>query len=417
MVNDFSTFSTFAELLRYIKALSTAQLQDKAVIYKIGKLHKTLPKSQRNWNELSRAIVYASSNRKGPGEGLRQFVLTQERKETFAAPEDVVHTSKDTQPTSTSVAYDYEEFYKQKTQVRDIYNAYRASLRDEARVDALKESVVSAASSLNNRPIKLDCTVTGDTSGEAILLLSDWHIGQVVNNFYNTYDLDVAKRRVSQVVQQAIKNCRLLNVARLNVLNLGDLIEGIINVTGRVNQQTDVVSQLTFASELLAQALCELQTAAPEVVYRSCTDNHSRLLADKKQNIAVENLTRITDWWLETRMAGTNVRIAKDNLDAGLGKFVLLNGMNVAFFHGHEDSKSQILQNVVGATHEWIDIVCCGHWHNPAEHTFQNMRLYINNSLCGTGDYALSRRLFTKPSQKLIVVKDHIFMDIDIVVD
>ena len=102
-----------------------------------------------------------------------------------------------------------------------------------------------------------------------------------------------------------------------------------------------------------------------------------------------------------------------DNIDRGFGLFTLDNGMKVAFMHGHEDAKCKTLQNVVGATREWVDIVCCGHYHNASEHTFQDMKLYVNGSLCGTGPYALKNRLFAKPNQKLLLVDNNI-IDINI---
>lgn len=408
------TSNTLAELLNKIKLLGQVRSNfDPAILYAIGKQHRSLPLKERNWDKLADVVGYGcttpiSNTSKGAGDAYRQYILRGLK--SFGEYKVPAEASEKTESEI------YQEQYKDKTQIRDVYNAYRASLREDARIASFKEFIEECAQKQSQLPIRLDSTLDmcTDSNIEAILLLSDWHIGSDVANFYNTYDHDVAIKRVSAIVDKVKFYCRQNKVYRLNVLNLGDLIEGLIHVNGRINQQMDVCSQLIFATELMSVALNELQTAAPEVTYRSCSDNHSRMVADKNQSIESENLNRITDWWLAERLKNSSIKMKSDNLDQGFGKFKLLNGKNVVFFHGHQDSKSQTLQNVVGAVREWVDIVCCAHWHNPAEHTFQDMKLYVNGSLCGTCDYTLGRRLFTKPSQKLLIINKNDVADIDL---
>lgn len=380
-------------------------------IYDIGKKHKTLPKNERNWSKLAEVLGYPS------GESLRSYVNRRMKScgELIPAALSSSKFLNDVKENvSDKINQRLETLYKEQTKTRDAYNAYRRTLRDEARLDAFIEEIKNVASNMPKLPnIKLK---SGNKQGkiEAVLLLSDWHIGQLTKNFYNGYDLDIARKRVEEIVNKTINYCLSNNVTKLNILNLGDLIEGIIHINARIEQQMDVTSQVIAAAELLAEALNLLQSAAPIITYRSCSDNHSRITPDKNQNIAKENLNRIIDWYIEERLKNSSIQFIHDNLDIGLGRFELLNGMKLMFFHGHEDAKSQTLQNMVGATQEWVDVVCCGHWHNPAEHTFQNMKLFVNNSLCGTSNYALSKRLFTKPGQKLLLFKGKDIINIDL---
>lgn len=424
---------TFQELFKKIDTIKTMQgilrgQFDKELLYAIGLQHRELPQSEKNWQRLADIVGYGcymptAPIAKNAGEQYRKAVF---RALTLTCSQPQTTAKATSMPKLEEVSPEvYQELYKEKTQIRDTYNAYRMSLREDARLDSFRSFIEACAQKQSALPIVLkndgmtdDLTTPGDnivTPGpEAILMLSDWHIGPEVNNFYNQYNRDIAIDRVSRIVARANLYCQKYKVRKLNVLNLGDLIEGLIHINGRINAQMNVCDQLIFASELLATALNELQKAAPSVTYRSCSDNHSRMNADKEQSIESENLNRITDWWLKTRLKDTNIHMMNDNLDRSLGKFTLTNGKNVVFFHGHQDAKSQTLQNVVGATRQWIDLVCCAHYHNPAEHTFQDMRLFVNGGLCGTGDYALGKRLFARPSQKLIIINGNDISDIDI---
>lgn len=385
---------TKQEFYKYVESFGKkAGEYTTAEMVQIGLKHKTeLSLADKNWQELCDILGWQGSK-----DSFRMYI---NHRESSASDSETLR--------------DVDRLYVAKTQVRDVYNAYRRTLRDEARIEDLKSTILEAAN-MQKSLCKINKVEIKDQKSEGILLLGDWHIGQETDNFYNKYNKEIAKARISKVVAETIHYCKLHKVHTLHVINLGDLIEGIINTNARIEQEMDVCSEIMYASEFMAEALNLLQEAAPVITYRSCTDNHSRAVADKHQNIAKENFNKIVDWYVEERLKDTDIKFPKDNLDPGLGRFALKNGMKVAFFHGHEGSaKSATLQELAGATREWTDIACCGHWHNPAEHVYQNMRLFINNSLCGTGPYALSKRYFTEPSQKLIIIQNKNFLNIDI---
>lgn len=382
-------------------------------LFDFGFKHKELTEG-KDWQKLSN---YLGLNK--TGEQLRKWVLHKRYAKNLVPKNPKVLDNKTIEELSNNdvsnvLRQQQEDIYRAKTLMRDERNAVNRMLRDEARVDRLEKTVIECAKTQKELPL-ITFEKTEDTSvSEAILLFSDWHVGQEADNFYNHYTVDIAKDRVAKIVTQTIEYCKLHKVHTLHVLNIGDLVEGIINTNARVEQEEDVIKQLMDATEIMAQALNKLQEAAPVVTYRSVTDNHSRATPDKHQSIAKENFNMLTTWYLTERLKNTNIQFKNDNIDIGLGKFEMDCGLHVMFMHGHEDKKDKTFQNVIGATQEWVDIVCCGHWHNPSEHVFQNMRLFVNGSLCGTGPYALSNRLFTKPSQKLIIIHNKNFINMDL---
>ena len=302
----------------------------------------------------------------------------------------------------------------QAQKTRDERNAYQRLIRDSARIETMIETISDTVDKLKSLPKIQYKGSTKDLNTEAVLLLSDLHIGVECNNFYNKYDTDIAVDRLNKLVYDVIDYCHSMKVKRLNILNLGDMIHGLIHTNARIEQETDVITQVMVASELIGQALSTLQMACPEIIYRSCSDNHSRTISNKEEHIEKENFGRLIDWYLKKRLQNTKIVFEDDNIDYSLGLFSLLNGKKVAFVHGHLDSKTSVVQDLICATRTYIDYICMGHFHCPSTKSFQNTKVFINGSIVGTEQYALSKRLFSEPSQKLVVFDKDNVIDIDI---
>lgn len=384
-------------------------------IYLIGVAHKQLPLADKNWNDLVRTLGLKKS-----GEALRSWVKNRQRKNDALPKNPRVLTDKTIEEvTADDVENALEnkkrELYIQQIKTRDTFNAYRRAMREEARIELFQECLLEAINSLPELPrIETSSKLVSNGNREAILMLSDLHIGVECNNFYNTYNNKVAVKRVSHLVNRVIDYCKLNNIQRLNVINMGDMIHGIIHTNARIETSIDLTQQIIKASEIVAQALNELQVAAPEVIYRSVVDNHARAVSNKYEHIEKENFNKIIDWFVEERLKDSKVKFMKDNLDDGLGVFTLLNGKTVAFAHGHQDSMNNAFQSFIGATSKFIHYVLLSHYHSEKMKAYQGVKVFINGSIVGTEQYALSKRLFNKPAQKLIIFNDEDVLDFNI---
>ena len=79
---------------------------------------------------------------------------------------------------------------------------------------------------------------------EGILLLSDWHVGQYSSNSWNTFNEVELRKRVSYVTERALHYTRINMVDKLHCFVLGDLINGLIHITTRINNQDQVIHQI-----------------------------------------------------------------------------------------------------------------------------------------------------------------------------
>lgn len=387
-----------ADLYSYIDSLCKDPGDySKDELYEIGLRHRRLPRSERNWEKLCNYIGYT-----GKPESFRKFVakrcnMTLEMLDIIDDPEN------------------FQTVYKEKTQIRDIYNAYRSTLRKESRVDSFIENLCEAVKAV--QPYKIDnvkkypqnCT-------EGVLLISDMHIGVNCHNFYNTYNKQVAEQRLNKLADDVIHYCEHFKVSTLNVLNLGDLIHGIIHVNARIEQELDLIDQIITASELLANFLIKLDNSKINIVYRSCTDNHSRAISDKAVSIEEENFSKLIDLYVTLRLQNSksNVIFKHDNIDESLGKFNLQNGKKLMFAHGHLENVNKCFDNFVGATKEFIDYICLAHFHTGKEKGYNGSKVIINGSIVGTEQFACGKRLFSPAEQKLLIFDRDNFLDLTI---
>lgn len=392
------------KLEEYIKSLNKEPNSfTEEELYKIGLAHKELPNNEKDWAELATKVGGWAS-----GNAYRSWVIRQQVKQGTLKKNPALLSNRNIEEATTNemkenLQNQINDLYKAKALNRDILNEHRKLLRDDARLERLKESVKEAANMLPKLADIPSYIKSGNYDTEAVLMLSDLHIGMFINSFSNVYNFEVAKRRLDKLADDTIKYCQLNKVKRLNVVNLGDLIYGIIHITIRLQEEFDAIDQTMKAAELVANMLNKLQSAAPEVIYRSCTDNHSRLVADKNQAIEKENLYRIMDWFIEERLKDTTVKFGHDNLSPVLGKFRLINGKMVMFAHGHLNRPNTSFQDFIGATEEYVHYVLLGHYHSEKVKTFQNMKVFINGSICGTDPYAEGMMKFTRPAQTLLV--------------
>ena len=304
------------------------------------------------------------------------------------------------------------ELYKQQVRTRDKLREYRRALTKEARDENLKEIIREEISAI--KPFVFS-KVDRVGNKSAILKLSDWHIGKLIDNYFNKYNIEVAKKRLTQLVSDTIHYCDIFGVKTLYVCNQGDLLEGVLRSVARVESEENIVSQIMTVSELLSSVLKSFADEGLNVKYISVLDNHSRANVSWKDHIENESYAKLIDWYVEARL-GSNIEILQNMIDDNLA-IVEIENKKHAFVHGHlkAHALSTIVQNISLPTGIKIDFVHVGHWHSSQQREFAFSKVYVNGSLCGVDEYAFNNGWFAKPSQKLLIVDGNNEIDIDIV--
>jgi len=299
-----------------------------------------------------------------------------------------------------------EELYKTKVKTRDKLREYRKHLRDEARIEELQEFIVEIAQSLPVYNFDKDITqFKGNNS--AILQISDWHMGKDIKNYWNEFNEEILGRRVNDLIKRTKAHCEINNIGELIVVNLSDMIDGNIHVSARVSDNMDAIEQTMKVSELIANMLNEFTKFGLKVKYVGILDNHSRINKNYKEHIEKESFSKIIDWWIAERMKDNNdFEIISNIIDDNIGNFQL-NGKNFYCVHGHLDSPNKVIEDMSLSVGKKADYVLMGHYHTLNLNEKYFSKLIMSGSLCGVDEYAKDKRLFSNPSQNLIILQDN----------
>ena len=306
---------------------------------------------------------------------------------------------------------------KEKIKLSDERVQNNAYIRRLAREETIKEIALQVAKEMDSkkllyRPSDEDCySFESDERNETILQLSDWHYGIEVNTYWNVFDTNVCRERITRLLEETIKFCEKFNVCKLYIVNLGDLICGRIHQTLRLQSRIDTISQIIEVSEILAEFISELTSKGIYVDYFDCLDNHSRLEPNKADSIDIETLARITPWYLKERLKeNENVRIRANQYDDDIISFNIM-GYKICGVHGHKDKPGRVVEGLTLMTQENFDLILTAHLHHFSSDEKNEVMVISNGSLMGTDQYAKDLRLSSIPSQNLILVNKNSVAD------
>lgn len=310
------------------------------------------------------------------------------------------------------------ELRKEQQRFFDQRRELNKKVAEEGRREHLYDALTNAANKLTETVGTVFNEVTFDgyhyDDAEAVLVLSDWHYGMVADNIYNHYNTDICEERVREVVSSTIERLVLHKCATLNIVLLGDMFHGAIHTSARVASEELVCDQIMQVAEILAQAIDTMSRYAERVVVYATYGNHGRTVQDKKDNIHRDNMERLIPWWLEQRLSGNkSITIVKD----GMHEFIYFKAAGHTFCASHGDldtvkSSPRLLttlfQKQFGAD---IEYILLGDKHHRESFEELGVTAMLCGSLCGVDDYANGKRLFSTPTQLLLIVRPDVGID------
>lgn len=305
-----------------------------------------------------------------------------------------------------------QKFFDQRREWKKLNTA-------EARWEHLVERLTDAARSLPDTigNIQIDDFPPFDSGNEAVLVFADWHYGMTANNIFNTYDKEICKQRVDETVAKAIRRIRTHSCDKLHVVVLGDLYHGAIWTSARVASEELVADQLMQVSEILAQAIMHLASCVPETHVYMTYGNHARTVANKNDSIHRDNMERIVPWWLEQRIAAANAEFeTKYGKSFNItiepeseNEFLLLDvcGHDVVACHGDLDTVKTSPKTLATLFRRQyardIEYILLGDKHHREDFEELGVTAMLCGALCGSDDYANDKRLYSIPSQMLLI--------------
>lgn len=299
------------------------------------------------------------------------------------------------------------ELKKERVKLSDLNSMLNKKIREQSRHENILECARDIAKDFNqNKPLLSNPPVMKSGDREGLLLLSDIHIGVVCENYWNKYDMDIAKKRLSYLKQRTIDICLKNDVKKLNVCLLGDIISGLIHTNLRLENRENVVEQSILVVEMVSEMLASLCTLF-EVDLYYVVGNHERISANKSESLDKENFGYFILEMIKYRCANLNgLTIHSNKFDDEIITFDIFDKKIVAT-HGNNFGRLNTYVNKLSSMIGYIpDYVCVGHLYQSTEITHNNTELIINGSFSGTDTYAKNYGLIGKPSQKLMIFSE-----------
>ena len=285
--------------------------------------------------------------------------------------------------------------YKERVRLQDARREYNKTLREDARfanlVDVMKEQI-------NDLPT-IDFGYNGidhKTGVKAALLVSDLHYGATSDNVLNLYNIEVCNERMQTLLNKTIHYCTIHHVDELFVNLGGDLVSGLIHVSGRVEQEEDVITQTMQVAELLSKFIAELSKKVPNIKVVGVQGNHSRVSADRRQSLNPENFERIIFEYISNRLG---IPVMRNGLEDWVAYHI--GDRKVFLEHGDKSSMWSAREQAINVLGYVPDDIFVGHFHHMEVIDKHGTDVVVNGSVMGTDAYAMKHRLHTKPYQIL----------------
>lgn len=293
---------------------------------------------------------------------------------------------------------------RQRIRTRDERSAYSRILRDQARRENIFSLLQDSIESMEPVP---PVPVRRSGSRAIYAMLSDIHYGIAFTAYENCFDVEIARQRVMTYAAEIIRIGQEQNASCCYVSLMGDMISGNIHSTIRIENQENLIRQVTGVSELIATFLHELCKNFETVHVNSVDGNHSRVDPSLEDVMREEKLDSLIPWYCKTRLSACKNIVFRDNeIDPTIGSFEIFGKFYVSV-HGDMDSDlKQSVQRIERKTGCVIDYILAGHMH-VAESRFEDVGYIRNGCVCGSGDEYTAKKRLSSPATQVCMAVDH----------
>lgn len=299
-----------------------------------------------------------------------------------------------------------QELNKDRVKFRDERNELNRVLREQARRESFIELVQRSFAEI--KPDELNYVLDSSKfngDNDLLIHLTDIHAGIGIDNYFNVFNDDVLKDRLS-VYLNKILEIKLRHNSENCYVVIGEIISGIIHNTLRIENNENVIEQFMAIATYITNFLQELGKVFKEVNVYVTAGNHSRVTPNKKDSIDGENFDYLLPFYTRAKLQNyKNILIHDNNIEKSIAMFNI-RGNTVMSSHGDKDSPSNVVQNFTMMFGVKPDICLLGHRHTNGLSTVYDSKVIESGCVSGTDSYALSIRKKNKPEQTVSVITE-----------
>ncbi len=286
---------------------------------------------------------------------------------------------------------------------------------------------------LKNNNLKLNINnkvVKQSSKKHAILNLSDWHIGEVVDpsevNGVNEYNKEIFVQRADTIFNNFVGYCETIGIKNCTLNFLGDLLTGNIHLELESTNDLGVVEGLFFIEEYLSKKLEWLSGYFNSIRINFLSGNHGRVASPNSskpffKKKAINNWEHVLANHLKNILNVSNNKKIKMNipkspfmLDNVNGNIFLLhhgdtisggNSFGGLPYYGLASSSAKLYGALNIAENIHFHNAIIGHFHTSASvPLFNGGKLWINASLIGATEFSLMKIKMVSQIQQLLLI-------------
>lgn len=293
-----------------------------------------------------------------------------------------------------------DELYKERCKLQDANREKRKYLREDARFESLIEAYKDACEFTDKIVVKEYKKVDKNkTKKYAVASWSDWHAGLKIDNQFNYYDIDTMIERATTIKDKIISNCTKQDVTDLIIEINGDILDGGIHISSRVEQEEGVLSQVVTVTDLLIKLINDMKPHFNSIKVYTTLGNHGRLTPNKHDSVTKENFEMLIPIRLRDNLKDVTI-IDSKGLDFLMYK---IEDRVICLSHGQNDKISTVISDFTNVFKEIPNEVHLGHTHSYKDINDCDVYVSVNGCLDGSDEFAVTLRKITTPSQNLII--------------
>lgn len=204
---------------------------------------------------------------------------------------------------------------------------------------------------------------------EYVLTLADIHGGACFAMYNNEYSIEIMTERFRDLFKKVVAFIREKNLDHINIVNLGDDIQGILRISDVKLNEVPIVKATVIVARLLSEFLNELSAYVTVDYYHCPTSNHSQIrpLGTKASELADQDIeyvivSYIHDMLIDNQRVNIFFEEDQEYID-----FNILDTSIIAM-HGHQirDIKSS-LKDITFLHRKFYDVMLLAHFHGAQE--------------------------------------------------
>jgi hypothetical protein len=311
-----------------------------------------------------------------------------------------------------------------KSKAQTLESSVKSLLKERGKYTALIEDLKSAVIALEPYPAQPILMREGasDTPIAAVVKLSDWQIGEVIEpsetEGFGAFNFAIAEQRAFKVVKKVLDWVHMhrqagYNLRVLHIFSEADLVSGNIHYELEVTNEFPVTVASAKAGNLLAQVIAQFAPHFDEVVvWEMSSDNHGRLTRKNQSKQGALNNYSYLAHVICNEIIGKH-----DNVTIHMGegtklladvmgkKFLISHGhhimgqMGIPYYGMERDRAREAMKRQ--HTDKNFDYLSIGHWHVPA---IIGSNILVNGSLTGTTEFDHMCGRHALPSQVSFMV-------------